>query len=276
MDNKNQDRLKRIFSALELPMKPDESIDYGLLPSLIEYQLGIGVEGFYCMGSSGEALLMSLDERKKALEVILKAVDGRVPVIAHVGTVRTEDVKNLARHASDAGAEIIAYYEDVIRAVPDIGVIVYNIPQFTGVEFNKDNAGRLLANDNVIGVKHTSNNLYSLERMKTAYPDLILFNGFDEQFLASLSMGAEATIGTTVNVFAPLFLKIRECFKNGKMEEALTYQRQLNKYVEEMCRVGIFSAVKYILQKRGIDAGACRRPFHPLTAEERARIDAML
>lgn len=292
MDNKNQDRLKRIFSALELPMKQDESIDYDLLPSLIEYQLGIGVEGFYCMGSSGEALLMSLDERKKALEVILKAVDGRVPVIAHVGTVRTEDVKNLARHASDAGAdaismippyyykfsmdEIIAYYEDVIRAVPDIGVIVYNIPQFTGVEFNKDNAGRLLANDNVIGVKHTSNNLYSLERMKTAYPDLILFNGFDEQFLASLSMGAEATIGTTVNVFAPLFLKIRECFKNGKMEEALTYQRQLNKYVEEMCRVGIFSAVKYILQKRGIDAGACRRPFHPLTAEERARIDAML
>lgn len=273
-------------------MLPDESLDMDALARLIEYELEIGVEGFYCMGSSGEALLLSLSERKNALERILETVNGRVPVIAHVGTVRTKDAAHLARHAAAAGAdavsmippyyykfsmdEILAYYEDILEAVPDIGVIVYNIPQFTGVEFNKDNAGRLLSSPRVIGVKHTSNNLYSLERMKSAYPDKILFNGFDEQYIGALAMGAEATIGTTVNVLAPLFLKARSLFFSGKIPQALRVQSVINDCVEEMCKVGIFSAVKYILTKRGIPTGACRRPFHPLTEEECAKMDRLL
>lgn len=66
--------------------------------------------------------------------------------------------------------EIMGYYEDVIRAIPDVPAIVYNIPQFTGVEFSKENAGRLLSNENIVGIKHTSTNLYSLERMGQAFP----------------------------------------------------------------------------------------------------------
>ena len=284
--------LKKIFSALELPMNCDESVNYDSLMHLLQYQLGIGVEGFYCMGSSGEALLLSPGERMDTLEKVLETVNGRVPVIAHVGSIRTKDVIMLAEHAAKAGAdaismippyyykfsmnEIIAYYEAVIDAVPDIGVIVYNIPQFTGIEFNKENAGRLLANERVIGVKHTSNNLYSLERMKTAFPEKIFFNGFDEQFIGALSMGAEATIGTTVNVFAPLFLKARKAFDSGDFSHALTVQSEINYCVEEMCKVGIFSAVKYVIEKRGIPCGSCRRPFHPLCAEEKELLDKML
>lgn len=66
--------------------------------------------------------------------------------------------------------EIMGYYEDVIRAIPDVPAIVYNIPQFTGVEFSKENAGRLLSNENIVGIKHTSTNLYSLERTGQAFP----------------------------------------------------------------------------------------------------------
>ena len=289
MDNK---LFKKIFSALELPMKADETLDWDALSQLIEYELSIGVEGFYCMGSSGEALLLSLEERKEALDRILAAVRGRVPVVAHVGTIRTADAIALARHASNAGAdaismippyyykfsmdEILSYYEDVINAVPDIGVIVYNIPQFTGIEFTKENADRLLSNPRVLGVKHTSTNLYSLERMRSAYPDKVFFNGFDEQFIGALSMGAEATIGTTVNVLAPLFVRARAFVQAGQMSQALAVQNEINYCVEQMCKVGIFSAVKYVLSKRGIPCGGCRKPFHPLTAEERRRMDAMV
>lgn len=292
MNMLDRNTLKRIFSALELPMKSDETVDLDALSQLIEYELSIGVEGFYCMGSSGEALLLNLEERKKALERIIDTVNFRVPVIAHVGTIRTVDAIDLARHAAQAGAdaismippyyykfsmdEIIRYYEEIISAVDDIGVIVYNIPQFTGIEFTKDNAGRLLDNPRVIGVKHTSTNLYSLERMKTAYPDKIFFNGFDEQFLGALAMGADATIGTTVNVFAPLFVNLRMSFQAGDLLSAQKLQSQINTYVEEMCRVGIFSAVKYILTKRGIPCGDCRKPFHPLTDSEQQRIDNIL
>lgn len=292
MNTLHIEKLRKIFSALELPMNPDETINEKALADVIEYELGIGVEGFYCMGSSGEALLLSLEERKKALEKVLEFVNGRVPVIAHVGTVRTQDAISLARHAADAGAdaismippyyykfsmdEIITYYEEIINSVPDISVIVYNIPQFTGIEFTKSNAGRLLANKRVIGVKHTSNNLYSLERMRSAFPDKIFFNGFDEQFIGAISMGAEATIGTTVNVFAPLFIKAREFFQHGHMTQALCAQSEINYCVEEMCKVGIFSAVKYILTKRGLPSGACRKPFHILTEEECHAMDLLI
>lgn len=87
--------------------------------------------------------------------------------------------------------------------------IVYNIPQFTGVEFSKENAGRLLSNENIVGIKHTSTNLYSLERMGQAFPGKALINGFDEQLLGALAMGSCATIGTTVNLFAPLFHRVQ-------------------------------------------------------------------
>lgn len=292
MNTSENNRFKKIFSALELPMDPDESLNMDALSSLIEYELSIGVEGFYCMGSSGEALLLSLAERKKALEKVLEIVNGRVPVIAHVGTIRTADAISLGQHAASAGAdaismippyyykfsmdEIITYYEDVIRAVPDIGVIVYNIPQFTGIEFNKENAGRLLSNERVMGVKHTSTNLYSLERMKSAYPDKVFFSGFDEQFIGALAMGADATIGTTVNALAPLFIKARDLFRSGEISQALRVQNEINYCVEEMCKVGIFSAVKYILTKRGIASGGCRKPFHPLSQAECSRIDHLI
>lgn len=289
MKNEN---LKKIFSALELPMYADESLNMDALSALIDYELSIGVEGFYCTGSSGEALLLDINERKQSLERVIEIVDGRVPVISHVGTIRTEDVISLAKHAQSVGVEAVSmippyyykfsmdeiaeYYEAVCRAVPDLGVVVYNIPQFTGIEFNKNNADRLLSNEHVIGIKHTSTNLYSLERMKNAYPDKIYFNGFDEQFIGARVMGADATIGTTVNVFAPLFVKANVALLSGNLTEAFRIQTEINYCVEEMCKVGIFSAVKYILSQRGIEMGNCRKPFHPLTASEQAALDSLI
>ena len=276
---------RRIWSALLTPMNADESVNYEALERIVELQIQDGAEGFYCCGSSGEALLLTLEERKKVLEHVVKASDDRVPVISHVGTIRTRDVIDLADHALSHGAmavsmippyyykftmdEIMGYYEAVIRALPHAPVIVYNIPQFTGVEFSKDNAGRLLANENIVGIKHTSINLYNLERIGQAFPEKALINGFDEQFLAALSMGSCATIGTSVNLFAPLFQKVRACYEAGNMAEALRWQRAINLRVEAMVKIGMFNATKYGMTLRGVDCGFCRAPFKPLDADAR-------
>ena len=287
-----KEQLGKIWSALITPTREDESVNYGALERIVELQLQDGAEGFYCCGSSGEGLLLSLEERKSVLEHVLKAVDGRVPVISHVGTIRTRDVIDLAEHAMSAGAlavsmippyyykfsmeEITGYYEDVIRALPDVPVIIYNIPQFTGVEFSKDNAERLLANENIVGVKHTSSNLYSMERMGQAFPGKALINGFDEQFLGALSMGACATIGTTVNLFAPLFHKVRDAFDRGDMALARRAQQAINLRVEATVKAGIFNAMKYGWTLRGVDCGFCRAPFRPLDeSAKKAMADLM-
>jgi N-acetylneuraminate lyase len=276
---------QKIFSALITPMDEKERVNYTALREIVEAQIQDGVEGFYCCGSSGEGLLLSLEERKAILETVIAQSKGRVPVISHIGTIRTYDVIELARHAKEAGAaavsmippyyyhfsmdEITGYYETVIKSVPGLNVIIYNIPQFTGIEFSKSNADRLLSNPGIMGVKFTSQNLFSMERIRDAYPDKLLMNGFDEQFLGALSMGASATIGTTVNLFAPLFLELRKLYEEGRMAEAYNRQKAVNLRVETMCRANIFNAVKYGWTLRGIDCGNCRAPFIPLKQEEK-------
>lgn len=273
----------RIYSALVLPCNADESINFESLKQLVERQLADGVEGFYCCGSSGEGLLLSVEERKQFVETVVKQVNGRVPVVAHIGIIRTADVIELAKHAKEIGcvaismippyyykfsqSEIAGYYEDVIAAVPDMPVILYNIPQFTGIEFSKANASRLLENPNIIGIKHTSNNLYAMERIGSGYPEKVMINGFDEQLLGALAMGAVATVSTTANLFGPLFVAIRREFRAGNLQKALEYQKALNYRVETLVSVGIFPATKYACTLRGIDCGSCRRPFDPLTDE---------
>lgn len=285
-------KLNTIFSALTTPFNDDESLNETAVRKLVNFELDNGVEGFYCCGSSGEGLLLSVEERKRFLEIVLDEVKGRVPVISHIGTIRTADVIDLARHAKDNGAdavsmippyyykfsmnEITKYYEDVINAVDDLPVIVYNIPQFTGVSFNKQNAGRLLDNPNVIGIKHTSTDLFGLERMKTDYPEKIYFNGFDEIFLSGLAAGATAAIGTTVNLYPKTFRRIKDLYDAGDIEHARKIQVLVNHRVEEMVNVGIFPAVKYMFLKQGLDCGKCRRPFGELTDDQKLKLDKLL
>lgn len=292
MVNWRREDLARIFSALVLPVDESERLDRGALRALVEMELADGVEGFYCCGSSGEGLLMSLEERMRVVEDVMNTVNGRVSVVAHVGTVRTQDVITLARHAREVGCtaismippyyyhfsleEITGYYEAVARAVPDMPIILYNIPQFTGVEFTKENAARLMENPNIIGIKHTSHNLYALERLSMAYPDKCYLNGFDEMFLGALAMGAEGTISTTTNLFAPLFLRIREAFRAGDMARAQRLQHQLNARVETLVKHGIFAATKYGCTLRGVPCGACRAPFAPLSEAGKEAVRRLL
>ncbi|MBO4358819.1 MAG: N-acetylneuraminate lyase [Erysipelotrichaceae bacterium] len=287
-----KDKLKVIYSALVTPFNEDESLNEEAIRKLVEFELDNGVEGFYCCGSSGEGLLLSLEERKRVLEVVLDEVRGRVPVISHIGTVATKDVVELAKHALNAGAdavsmippyyynfsmdEIVDYYLDVVNEVPDIPVIVYNIPQFTGVSFNRDNAGRLLENDHVIGIKHTSTDLFGLERMKNDFPDKVYLNGFDEIFLSGLVAGANAAIGTTVNLYPKTFRRLMDLYEENRIEEAQKVQSLINHRVKEMVSVGIFSAVKYMFMKQGIDCGTCRRPFAKLNDQQKARLDRLI
>jgi N-acetylneuraminate lyase len=284
-------RFEGAYSALVTPMHDDETVDFESLERLVGLQLERGVEGFYCCGSSGEGLLLDLAERRAIVQTVVKAVAGRVPVIAHVGTIRTADAARLARWAEADGAdavslippyyyhftaqEVLGYYNQVIAGT-GLPVILYNIPQFTQVQFDKLSAGPLLDQDQVLGVKHTAHNLYSLERMVAAYPEKIFFNGFDEQYLPSLAAGARATIGTTVNFQPELFLDVRRRFDAGDLAGARRVQTQINDSVEAIVAVGVFQAAKYLAGFGDFNCGNARAPFASLTIEQRTELDGLL
>ena len=163
----------------------------------------------------------------------------------------------------------------MISAV-DVPVIIYNIPAFTGISFNSGNSSRLLENPGIGGIKHTSMNLYDLERMKTGYSDKVYFNGYDEIFLQGLTAGATSAIGTTVNLFPRLFQEIRKAFIKREMTAAAEMQGKLNRIIEQFVSVGIFNAVKYAFTLNGIDCGACRKPFVPLDDAQKRIVEEIL
>lgn len=278
-----------IYSALITPMSAGGRVDIDGLKVLLRNEIKSGVQGFYCCGSSGEGLLLTTEERKQIAQTVAEEAAGNVPFIVHTGSLGTREAIELSRHAESVGAEAVSlippiyyhysqaevegYYADVAKSV-DLGVIVYNIPQFTGISFSKKSP--LMQNPKIVGIKHTSMNLYDLERLSQAFPEKRLFNGFDEIWMFSQAAGADATIGTTVNIVPKLFVAIQEDFKAGRNKEAQVKQHLLNSFIEELVAVGIFSATKYCMTLLGSPSGECRKPFAPLDDAQKSRVQQAL
>ena len=273
-----------IFPALVTPYDENGKINAAAAQNLIEHLIRQGISGFYVGGSTGESYLLSLEERKQFLEIVIQAVAGRVPVIASIGVVATEHGIELASHAAWAGAsaisavppiyfsfskeEYIKYYEDLAMAT-NLPLIVYNIPAMSGVQFSKADLERLLSNDKIIGLKHTSYDLFQLQQLIENYPEKSIFIGHDELTISGLAVGAQASIGSTFNIMADKFIKLYQLFEEKKLDEALIIQGEINRTVEVLLKVGIFKGIKEVLKLQGFNCGECRKPFLPLSEEEK-------
>lgn len=278
------EKLKGIFPALITPYKDNGNINVEVLRELVRINIEKGVAGFYVGGSTAEAFLLTLDERKLILETVVETVNEECAVIAHIGCISTDQAIELAKHAKNTGVdavssippfyynftleEIKGYYFDIIKSV-DLPMIVYNFPSNSGVTFDSQNAKDLIQNERVVGIKHTSYDLYQMERFKEIDQDLIIFNGHDEVFLAGLAMGADSAIGSTYNFMAEKFIKIQNLYLEDKYEEAKRIQKRANDIIEVLIKVGVYQGIKYALSLQGLDCGKCRKPFKILTEDKR-------
>ncbi len=276
-----------IVSALITPFDADGAVNEAAIGPLVEFELRQGIAGFYVGGSTGEAFLQSPEERVRVLRAVAAANAGRGLLIAHVGAIATVEVVGMARAAEACGydavsavppfyydfsaAELVAHYRALADAV-GLPVIVYN---FGGkvARLTTDVLVSLLDDRRVVGVKHTSTDLYQMERLKAHRPEAAVFNGYDEMCLAGLSMGADGAIGTTYNFMGAHFVALERAFRAGRMDEALDLQRRANRVIDVLVEVGVFAGTKALLGMHGVDVGGCRAPFLPLGdgAEDKLR-----
>lgn len=279
-----------LSAALATPYDEKGRVDSGKLGLMVEDYISRGVEGMYCCGSSGEGLLLSTDERVEVVRSVAEAACSRVPVIAHVGALSTREAIELATRSQEAGAcavsmvppiyyhfsprAILEHYQAVMDAV-DVPMILYNIPQFTGTEFDLDSASDLLADDRVIGMKHTAHNMFHLERMREAFPDKAYIGGFDEVFTAAVAAGTRGAIGTTIGLQVELFVAAREFLRRGDLQDAQRVQRRINETITALVEIDVFPAAKHLSGLPYGGLGNCRRPFLPLSPEQIARIDRL-
>ena len=289
---KKPDTLKGVVPATVTPFHPDESINTDALLKLMNWNMDQGVDSFFIGGSSAECFLLSPAERMEVFEAAAQLKD-RAYLVAHVGAISTREAMAYARCARDLGydavaatppfyygfqaEEIYAYYADIADAA-GLPVILYNFPGNTGKQFDLSQPAtrKLFRSDFILGVKHTNQVVYQLERIKDLNPKLIVMNGFDETMVAGLALGADGSIGSTFNFMYPQYKKIYDLFRDHQTEKARELQVRANTIMSALCEAGLIPAIKYILSTMGMDVGIPRRPFRALTEEQKKRLEAVV
>ena len=280
------EQYKGIFTALLTPFDQNNRINEKELEKLVKFNLDKGVKGFYVGGSTAEAFLLSTDERKQIMDVV-KSTAPDATLIAHIGSINEGEATALALHAKQAGYDAISsvapfYYKFTFAEIKDyyfrladaaeMPMLVYHFPAFSGVNMGIKEMGQFLSDERFLGIKYTSNDFFTMEQCKANFPEKIVYNGFDEMFLAGLSMGADGGIGSTYNFMADKFVKIKALFEAGEIEQAQAVQKQANHIITILCQIGVMQAEKEVLNQLGFDFGVCRHPFGEPTAEQKELI----
>ena len=275
-----------MYAALLTAFNKDGSINYEATGMLAERNIQKGLKGMYVAGSSGEAMMMSEEERVSLLEYVSRLNKGRVTLIAHVGSTSTDAAIRMAKRAAELGYDAVSavapyyysfsgeairgYYTDILNAT-DLPMLIYNFPASGGFDGMLSLVSEMIDNKKLMGVKHTSVNLFELERFKHMKRPLTVFNGFDEMLIGGLSMGADGGIGSTYNFLQDDILAIYAAFKKGDLKKAMEVQEKVNRIIEAMIPFGVFAMEKAILTELGIPMGDCRKPFLPLSEAGKAK-----
>ena len=235
------------------------------------------VQGFYPCGTYGSGPLMSSEERKEVAEVVINEVNGKVPVILHVGGCSTRSVVDLAKHAESAGADAVAavppiYYgfgDDAVerhfRALVDavsIPVFIYNNPKATGVTV-KPKLLATLADLGVAGIKDSSFEIISFWDLMWAVkkPDFIQVIGTEALILPAVSMGAQAAVCGLANAIPEPVVELFEAISQGDMKRGAVLQEKVSKMRDIMHLAPTLPMIQAVLREQGVNVGHPRLPF---------------
>lgn len=174
-----------------------------------------------------------------------------------------------------APKQIEEHYERVMDEA-NVNIILYNFLDLSGVNITDSSFDDLIDDDRVPGIKHTSMNLYEMERVIKKSKKTVL-NGFDEVFVAGLSLGAGGGISGTGNVFIKQYKVIFSLYCEGKINEARDLQTRLNSVIEVVGECGVIASIKFIAEKYlGFECGSPREPFAKLTENQKFRLVSVI
>jgi N-acetylneuraminate lyase len=275
------EQLRGVMPALITPYGPDGSVNVAMIRRLAAHHIEEGCHGFFVCGSTGEGLLLSLDERELVARTVIETAAGQVPVIVHVGAVSTRDAVRLATDAKKAGAAAVSslppiYYKvglagmmEHVRAIAqaaELPTFYYHIPALTGVQLTPDQlVEAFLGVDGVAGLKFTDTDMFFLwSILDAAGGRLRVFNGADQMLFHGLCTGACGGIGSTYNYQMRTIAGIYEAVRTGDLETARRRQWRANQVIKVLFRNGAnLACEKAIMRLLGFDVGVPRGPMVP-------------
>lgn len=283
----------QILLPLITPYDENEEVNYSAYEELIKYLIKNDLcDSLIVTGTTGEASLLTFDERVELMKTAVKVADGKKPVIAGTGCASTKETIALTREAEKLGIEtcliVCPYYNrptqegiyqhfKAIAESTSCQILLYNIPVFVGVNMEAETVGRLAALPNIAGVKDeaginpTQVTDYFLATEKTD-PDFVVYNGDDVMLLPTIVQGAMGLVSGGAHIFGHEIRQIFKCFREGKNEEA----RKLFVPIYRFCkttgqngRILPNSIMRPAIELvTGIRLGPARSPLAPATEEE--------
>lgn len=233
----------RIITALVTPFKENGQINFEAFPKLVEDLLASHTEGLILAGTTAESPTLTHDEELEIFASINQLVDGRVPLIAGIGTNDTRDsvefIKEVAKLGYiDAGLAVTPYYNKpsqegiyqhfkAIATASDLPIILYNIPGRVVTEILPDTILRLAQLENVIAVKEctsTDNLAYLIENVPE---DFLVYTGEDGLAFHAKTLGGQGVISVASHILGQEFFEMFAEIDQGSIQKAATIQRKI-------------------------------------------------
>ncbi|MBW2658524.1 MAG: 4-hydroxy-tetrahydrodipicolinate synthase [Deltaproteobacteria bacterium] len=246
--------MEKFHGALVAIVTPfiDGQVDEQGFIDLIEFQLENGTHGIVPVGTTGESATLSFDEHKKVVDLTVKTVNGRVPVVAGTGANNTLEAIELSESAKESGA--------------DIPMLLYNVPGRTVINIEPATVARLASLDNIIGIKEAAGSLEQMTDVIRSCPDdFIVLSGDDFSAMPSVLVGANGNISVVANVYPEGMAQLMEAALSGDLKKANELHYKMYPLMKLM-----FAAPSPAPAKKGVElmgkirSGLPRLPIAPI------------
>jgi 4-hydroxy-2-oxoglutarate aldolase len=286
--------LNGLLLPITTPFKADEKIDTEALTKNINSWNATGISGYVVLGSTGERV--NLDEREyiQVLEIARKATPNNLTFIAGAGQQSTQGTINEITRAAQVGAEAVLvitphYYraaitqEALVRHYTAVGdaspipIILYSMPDLTGIKIEPETAAHLSEHQNIIGMKDSSNDVVKFqEAVSHVRKDFAMMIGNGTIFHEALQAGASGGILAVGCVVPDLCLEIYRATRAGDLDRASALQEKLTPLARAVTKTYGIGGLKAAMEIAGYTGGAVRAPLQRSGEAALAEIAALL
>lgn len=274
--------------AIVTPFKKNGAIDFDALTAIVNHIIEGGCEYLVVLGTTGESVTLSLEEKKQVMACVVKANNQRVPMMLGAGgnntTSLVADLKQLDVTGFQAILSVSPYYnkpnqEGIYKHYMKIAdasalpVLLYNVPGRTGANMTADTTLRLAQHPNIFGIKEASGNMdQCMDIIKGKPNDFMVISGDDPLTLPFIALGMSGVISVVANAYPKTYSNmVRYCLK-GDFTAARPLHYELLNTIKNMFADGSPGGVKAYLNLMGLCEEEVREPLEIVGDATRAKI----
>ncbi len=283
-----------VFAALTTPFAADDSVALADLKQNIQRYNATALAGYAVQGSTGESVLLSRAEWDSVLVAAKEAASPQKRLLAGTGVESTAETISRSKRAAELGYHaalvktpyyykpmykpevFIAHYRRVADASP-IPVLLYSVPQFTGISLEAPEVAVLAEHPNIIGIKESSGHVQRVGEMVAATPaSFQVLTGGAGVLLPSLTVGAKGAILALASALPEKCAELYEVTRRGQLDAARELQKNLLRASKLIVSELGIPGVKFVMDQRGYHGGAPRSPLQPLSDAAKGRVLELL